>query len=76
MPQNGSETIESIVNKYKIFGYKSKKLIFNSFIMSNFNFCPLVDNKLEQIHERSLRILLSDTNSDYKFVLDTFVHIY
>ena len=54
--------------------------IFNGFIMSNFNYCPLVwhfcgkgnNNKLEQIQERSLRTLLSDTMSDYESLLDTF----
>ena len=64
----------------KYLDMKSKKLIFNSFIMSNFNYCPLVwhfcgkgnNNKLEQIQERSLRTLLSDTRSDYESLLDTF----
>ena len=44
---------------------KSKSIIYNSFIASNFNYCPLVwhfcgtanSNKLEKLQERSLRIL-------------------
>ena len=64
----------------KYLDMKSKKLIFNSFIMSNFNYCPLVwhfcgkgyDNKLEQTQEKSLRTLLSDTSSDYESLLDSF----
>ena len=64
----------------KYLDMKSKKLIFNSFIMSNFNYCPLVwhfcgkgnNDKLEQIQERSLRTLLSYTRSDYESLLDTF----
>ena len=64
----------------KYLDMKSKKLIFNSFIVSNFNYCPLLwhfcgkgnNNKLEQIQERSLRTLLSDTNPDYESLLDTF----
>ena len=44
---------------------KSISIIYNSFIRSNFEYCPLVwhfcgktnNNKLEKIHERSLRIL-------------------
>ena len=64
----------------KYLDIKSQKLIFNSFITSNFNYCPLVwhfcgkgnNNKLEQIQERSLRTLLSDTRSDYESLLDTF----
>ena len=44
---------------------KSISIIYNSFIRSNFEYCPLLwhfcgktnNNKLEKIHERSLRIL-------------------
>ena len=80
MLQKGGETIKCIVKNCKIFGHEIQETHFNSFIMSNFNYCPLVwhfcgkgnNNKLEQIQERSLRTLLSDTRSDYESLLDTF----
>ena len=51
----------------------SRRAIYNSFIMSNFNYCPLIwhfcgqvnNQKLEQIQERALRILFADYNSSY-----------
>ena len=51
----------------------SRRAVYNSFIMSNFNYCPLVwhfcgqvnNQKLEQIQERALRILFADYNSSY-----------
>ena len=47
---------------------KTKSIIYNSFIASNFNYCPLVwhscgatnSNKLEKLRERSLRIVSND----------------
>ena len=51
----------------------SHRAVYYSFIMSNFNYCPLVwhfcgqvnNQKLEQIQERALRILFADYNSSY-----------
>ena len=53
---------------------KSKSIIYNSFIASNFNYCPLVwhfcgatnSNKLEKLRERSLRRLCI-MNSNLQF---------
>ena len=50
---------------------KSKSIIYNSFIASNFNYCHLVwhfcgatnSNKLEKLRERSLRIVNKDFES-------------
>ena len=52
----------------------SKKIIYNSFVLSNFNYCPLVwhfcgkvnNGKLEKIQERALRILYKDYESSYE----------
>ena len=57
----------------KHINMNSRRAIPNSFIMSNFNYCPLVwhfcgqakNRKLEQIQERALRILFADYNSPY-----------
>ena len=78
--KKAARQLDALSTIAKYLEMKSKKLIFNSFIMSNFNYCPLVwhfcgkdnNNKLEQIQERSLRTLLSDTRSDYESLLDTF----
>ena len=57
---------------------KSKNVIYNSFIRSNFEYCPLVwhfcgktnNNKLEKIQERSLRILHDTYELSYEELLN------
>ena len=57
---------------------KSKSIIYNSFIASNFNYCPLVwhfcgatnSNKLEKLRERSLRIVYNDFESPIQSLID------
>ena len=51
----------------------SRKIIYQSFVASNFNHCPLVwhfcgkinNSKLEKIHERALKIIYRDYESTY-----------
>ncbi len=52
--------------------------IYRAFIMSNFNYCPLVwhfcsienTRRLEKIQERALRFVYKDFNSTYRQLLD------
>ena len=52
--------------------------IYHSFILSNFNFCPLTwhfcgevyTKKLEKIQERALRFIYDDYNTDYHTLLE------
>ena len=54
-----------------------RKAIYNSFIVSNSNYCPLVwyftsresINKMQKIQERALRFVLKDSTSDYNTLL-------
>ena len=54
-----------------------RKAIYNSFIVSNFNYGPLVwyftsresMNKMQKIQERVLRFVLKDSTSDYNILL-------
>ena len=63
------------LNRY--LGFEEKKILINSFIYGNFNYCPLVWhfcsknslNKIENIQKRALRFLLNDYESDYKILL-------
>ena len=55
---------------------EEKKILINSFIYGNFNYCPLVwycsknsQNKIENIRKRALGFLLNDYESDYKTLL-------
>ena len=59
-------------------GKKEMETLVNSFVFSNFNYCFLVwhfttcksTNKIEKMHQRCLRILLYDSKSDYKTLLE------
>ena len=62
----------------KYIGEKQMETLLNSFIYSNFNYCPLVWHfssckstaKIEKIHKRCLKMLLNDNISDYNTLLD------
>ena len=57
--------------------WSEKEAIISSFILSNFNYCPLVWHfsscesirKIEKIQKRCLRIILNDYESDYEILL-------
>ena len=55
-----------------------RKLLMNSFFISQFNYCPLVwmchsrlmNNKINRLHEKCLRIVYSDKTSSFEELLD------
>ena len=61
----------------KYMGKSEKEAVINSFIPSNFNYCPLVWHfsscesikEIEKIQKRCLRIILNDYESDYETLL-------
>ena len=64
----------------RLSGYlnsNEKQLIFNSVLKSQFNYCPLVwmfcsrnsNNMINKIHERALRVVQNDFNSDFDSLL-------
>ena len=64
--------------------FKAKEILVQSFVFSNFNYCPLVwhfsseksTKKIEKIHERALRFLYGDHTSLYDDLLTTLVNLY
>ena len=62
----------------KFIDFDEKKTLIESFIQSNFNFCPLVwmftspksGRKIERVQERALRLLLNNYESDYESLLE------
>ena len=60
-----------------ILDAKSKLLIFDTFIMSNFSYCPVVwhscrnehSSMMEKIQKRAIRFVCNDFTSDYKELL-------
>ena len=59
--------------------FEKRRVLMNSFFTSQFNYCPLVrmfhsrkvNNKLNHLHERCLRIVYSDKMSSFKKLLET-----
>ena len=57
--------------------FELRKRMVNSFITSHFFYCPLVwifhsrrlNNRINHIHERALRIIYQDYNSSFKELL-------
>ena len=55
--KKASNQLNAISRIQKFMGFKEKEILLNSFVYSNFNYCPLVWQKIQ---ERSLRILYSN----------------
>ncbi len=61
-----------------IFDLKEREIIYNTFILAHFNYCPMVwqfcgkasTKKIELIQERALRFLLNDQKSTYHELLE------
>ena len=72
-----SNQLNAIGRIQKFMGFKEKEVLLNSFVYSNFNYCPLVWHfcsskslyKIEKIQERALRLLHNDFTSDYAELL-------
>ena len=68
-----------LYSKRKFQNIKAKKVLIESFIMSNFNYCPLewmfcnanLKRKQENIQKRALRFLFDDYESTYKQLKQT-----
>ena len=68
----------NVLSRMQIFlSAKKRKAIFNSFIESQFKYCPLIwmfcsrksNDKINRIHERSLRIVYKEFDSSYEELL-------
>ena len=65
--------LNAICRLAKFIGNKEKIATINSFVYSNFNYCPLVwhfcscesSKKIEKIQKHYLRLVLDDYKSDY-----------
>ena len=70
--KKASSQLNAISRIQKFMGFKEKEILLNSFVYSNFNYCPLVWHfcleksvkRIEKIQERALRILYNDFSSD------------
>lgn len=71
--RNASRQLNIMYRFKGIFDFNLRETIHNTFIMSNFNYCPIVWHfcsktstmKMEKLQERALRFLLNDKTSSY-----------
>ena len=76
--KKASNQLNAITRIQKFMGFKEKEILLNSFVYSNFNYCPLVGyfclrksvKKIEKIQEQGLRILYNDFSSDCESILN------
>ena len=75
--KKASNQLNAIRRIQKYMGFKEKEVILNSFVLSNFNYCPLVWHfcsskslkKIEKIQQRVLRVLYNDSTSDNQLLI-------
>ena len=76
--KSAGNQLNALIRLRSFLGLKEKEVLVNSFIYSNFNYCPLVWmlshkkslDKIESFHKRALRFLLNDYVSSYEQLLE------
>ena len=69
--RKASQKLQALSRIAKYFSQDKKRILFKSFIISQFNYCPIVwmcherglNNKINNIHERALGIVYQDKTS-------------
>lgn len=75
--KKGNQKLHALARISKYLTTEKLKLIMKTFIESQFNYCPLVwmfhnrflDNKINKLHERALRIVYKDENLTFQELL-------
>ena len=76
--KSASNQLNALIRLKHLLGFKERKVLVNTFVMSNFNYCYLVWNfssaqslnKIENLQKRALRFLLNDYDSTYEDLLE------
>ena len=72
-----NQHLSALARLSSLMKFNQRKLIMNAFIKSHFSYCPLVwmlhsrklNNRINKIHERSLRLVYRDYNSSFDELL-------
>ena len=75
--KKGGKKLSVLTRLSNFMRIKQRRVLMKSFIVSQFGYCPLiwmfhgrgVNNKINHLHERSLRIVYKDSNSSFKDLL-------
>ena len=76
--RNAAGQLNYLYSKKSFLNFDAKRVLIESFIISNFNYCPLVwlfcnaklKHKHENIKKKALRFLFNDHESTYAQLLD------
>ena len=76
--KSASNQLNALIRLKHILGLEERKVLVNTFVMSNFNYCSVVWNfssaqslnKIENLQKRTLRFLLNDYDSTYEDLLE------
>ena len=75
--KKASKKVTALARLAKIVPFEKKRLLFKSFIESQFSYCPLIwifcsremNRKINYIHERALRLVYEDYTTSFKDLL-------
>ena len=76
--KKASQNVSALARLARILSFPKRKLILNTFIESQFSYCPLVwmfcsrklNRKINYIHERALRLVYDDYTSTFEELLN------
>ena len=76
--KSASNQLNTLIRLKHLLGFKERKVLVNTFVMSNFNYCSQVWNfssiqslnKIENLQKRALRFLLNNYDSNYEDLLE------
>ena len=76
--KKGNQKLHALARISKFLCLVKRKLIMRTFIVSRFNYCPLVwmfhnrtlNNKINKLHERALRIVYRNNELSFQELLD------
>ena len=75
--QKAGQKLHALARISNFMSLEKRKLLMNSFITSQFSYCPLIwmchsrklNNRINRIHERALRIVYKDYNLSFQELL-------
>ena len=75
--RSAANQLNALIRLRRFLRIEERKALILSFVLSNFNYCPLVWmlssvkslNKIENLQKRALRFMLSDYESSYTEIL-------
>ena len=76
--RSAANQLNALIRLKSYLNFNAKRVLINSYIISNFNYCPLVWifstakslNKIESLQKRALRFLYNDYSISYEDLLE------